>query len=51
MPLGATPSRWCVCQFHHFRATTLNQLLAGHGAQGTESGLLLALSSEPFDGS
>jgi hypothetical protein len=22
MPLGATPSRWCVCQFHHFR--TLN---------------------------
>src|SRR6202522_1113866 len=20
MPLGATPSRWCVCQFHHFRA-------------------------------
>jgi hypothetical protein len=19
MPLGATPSRWCVCQFHHFR--------------------------------
>ena len=17
--LGATPSRWCVCQFHHFR--------------------------------
>src|SRR5580700_4088910 len=18
--LGATPSRWCVCQFHHFRA-------------------------------
>jgi hypothetical protein len=21
MPLGATPSRWCVCQFHHFRAS------------------------------
>src|ERR1700687_4403848 len=21
MPLGATPSRWCVCQFHHFRTT------------------------------
>ncbi len=19
MPFGATPSRWCVCQFHHFR--------------------------------
>jgi hypothetical protein len=18
MPRGATPSRWCVCQFHHF---------------------------------
>jgi hypothetical protein len=30
MPLGATPSRWCVCQFHHFRASncfTFNQLL------------------------
>ena len=29
MPLGATPSRWCVCQFHHFRASncfTFNQL-------------------------
>src|ERR1700733_2618388 len=23
MPLGATPSRWCVCQFHHFRAQKL----------------------------
>jgi len=20
MPFGATPSRWCVCQFHHFRS-------------------------------
>ena len=30
MPLGATPSRWCVCQFHHFRAQnrfTFNYLL------------------------
>src|SRR6185312_7880493 len=23
MPLGATPSRWCVCQFHHFRTLVL----------------------------
>ena len=23
MPYGATPSRWCVCQFHHFRALQL----------------------------
>src|ERR1700743_354508 len=23
MPLGATPSRWCVCQFHHFRTSKL----------------------------
>lgn len=23
MPLGATPSRWCVCQFHHFRTLKL----------------------------
>ncbi len=23
MPLGATPSRWCVCQFHHFRSEKL----------------------------
>ena len=22
MPFGATPSRWCVCQFHHFRPST-----------------------------
>ena len=21
--LGATPSRWCVCQFHHFRVFRL----------------------------
>jgi hypothetical protein len=30
MPLGATPSRWCVCQFHHFRALnyfTFNYLM------------------------
>ena len=35
MPLGATPSRWCVCQFHHFRASncfTFNQLLKTPGA-------------------
>jgi hypothetical protein len=30
MPLGATPSRWCVCQFHHFRSKLLYfQPLAG----------------------
>src|SRR5262250_3218376 len=23
MPFGATPSRWCVCQFHHFRTLQL----------------------------
>jgi len=23
MPFGATPSRWCVCQFHHFRLSTV----------------------------
>src|SRR5262245_41254209 len=23
MPRGATPSRWCVCQFHHFGEVTL----------------------------
>ena len=22
--LGATPSRWCVCQFHHFRAHNMD---------------------------
>src|ERR1700733_981779 len=36
MPLGATPSRWCVCQFHHFRAATLLyfQLVAGNTVEG-----------------
>ncbi len=24
MPFGATPSRWCVCQFHHFRTLILD---------------------------
>ena len=23
MPFGATPSRWCVCQFHHFRTLVM----------------------------
>src|SRR5436190_24388254 len=23
MPRGATPSRWCVCQFHHFGFLTI----------------------------
>ena len=25
MPRGATPSRWCVCQFHHFRTGSLSK--------------------------
>jgi hypothetical protein len=34
MPLGATPSRWCVCQFHHFRSKPLYfQSLAGFPAR------------------
>ena len=24
MPHGATPSRWCVCQFHHFRTARVD---------------------------
>src|SRR5688572_6478722 len=36
MPRGATPSRWCVCQFHHFgcliKAYLLDFSSAGAGA-------------------
>ena len=37
MPFGATPSRWCVCQFHHFRTsqTLLLQRLARHAGEGS----------------
>ncbi len=27
-PYGATPSRWCVCQFRHFRTGGENEILA-----------------------
>ena len=30
MPFGATPSRWCVCQFHHFRFGIKNLKLYSH---------------------
>src|SRR5271169_750873 len=30
MPRGATPSRWCVCQFHHFRSRTKLSACANH---------------------
>ena len=32
MPHGATPSRWCVCQFHHFRIKTFLGLISALGA-------------------
>jgi hypothetical protein len=36
MPFGATPSRWCVCQFHHFRfiINNLQALLADKKSAG-----------------
>src|SRR5215471_9592325 len=36
MPFGATPSRWCVCQFHHFRTfqTCWDQCLARRTTRG-----------------
>jgi hypothetical protein len=42
MPLGATPSRWCVCQFHHFRAAKL--LYVQSVAENTAEGLSTSVS-------
>ena len=36
MPHGATPSRWCVCQFHHFGCVNYLDFSAG-GAAGVAS--------------
>jgi hypothetical protein len=33
MPYGATPSRWCVCQFHHFRIRGLNVIASSYPLQ------------------
>src|SRR5207245_3267831 len=33
-PYGATPSRWCVCQFRHFRTRDGERILAGSDRQG-----------------
>ena len=41
MPLGATPSRWCVCQFHHFRLKLLYlQMLADTPLGGPEADVM-----------
>ncbi len=33
-PCGATPSRWCVCQFRHFRTGGERKILAGAAESG-----------------
>jgi hypothetical protein len=37
MPRGATPSRWCVCQFHHFGCLRNYLDLSVAGALGAAS--------------
>src|SRR4030095_1093700 len=40
MPRGATPSRWCVCQFHHFgRSKTYLDFSVAGGVAGCGAGV------------
>ena len=39
MPRGATPSRWCVCQFHHFGYRTYLVFSPAGGVVGAGAGV------------